>query len=289
MTFIEFLLQYYVYILVVLVILIVGVIGFLVDSKNKNSDKKESKSKKDDQILQNETMSSEIGIENIATVNQTANSEISQQSSNDLVSDASSEVKLGTSNNNSNVVVNSVTDSTSGNFQSSTPNGTSVNDFATVDTSGILEVGNNGVNASSDATSVVQPINPVGVSNSVSSNEVLATFGNNGVNVSSDTTSVVQPVNPVGVSNSIPSNGMGMTQDKDMSVNAISNNIPSTEQLANQNGQLVAANLNHETVVDGSIKEKEEGQEQNTAVNSGIFTTDGSQPFDISSMFANNQ
>ena len=135
----------------------------------------------------------------------------------------------------------------------------------------------------------MQPVNPVGVSNSVSSNEVLATFGNNGVNVSSDTTSVVQPVNPVGVSNSIPSNGMGMTQDKDMSVNAISNNIPSTEQLANQNGQLVAANLNHETVVDGSIKEKEEGQEQNTAVNSGIFTTDGSQPFDISSMFANNQ
>lgn len=48
MSFVEFLMKYYFYILVVLIILIVGVIGFLVDSKSKddNQDKK-SKRKKD--------------------------------------------------------------------------------------------------------------------------------------------------------------------------------------------------------------------------------------------------
>lgn len=47
MTFIEFLLEYYVYILVVLIILIVGIIGFLVDSKNNNEEKHSKKNKKD--------------------------------------------------------------------------------------------------------------------------------------------------------------------------------------------------------------------------------------------------
>lgn len=43
MSFVEFLLEYYFYILAVLIVLIVGVIGFLVDSKNKNNKKKDVK------------------------------------------------------------------------------------------------------------------------------------------------------------------------------------------------------------------------------------------------------
>ena len=39
MSFVEFLMQYYFYIVAVLIVLIVGVIGFLVDSKNKNKKK----------------------------------------------------------------------------------------------------------------------------------------------------------------------------------------------------------------------------------------------------------
>ena len=39
MSFVEFLMEYYYYILAVLIVLIVGVIGFLVDSKNKNKKK----------------------------------------------------------------------------------------------------------------------------------------------------------------------------------------------------------------------------------------------------------
>lgn len=43
MSFVEFLIEYYFYILAVLIVLIVGVIGFLVDSKKKNNNKKEVK------------------------------------------------------------------------------------------------------------------------------------------------------------------------------------------------------------------------------------------------------
>lgn len=47
MSFVEFLLKYYIYILAVLVVLIVAVIGFLVDSKNKEKKKKGDTLKKD--------------------------------------------------------------------------------------------------------------------------------------------------------------------------------------------------------------------------------------------------
>ena len=52
MSFVDFLIEYYVWILTVLVVLIVGIIGFLVDSKNKDKNKvnKVSKKKKSKEV-----------------------------------------------------------------------------------------------------------------------------------------------------------------------------------------------------------------------------------------------
>lgn len=86
MSFVEFLLEYYVYIVIILILLIVTVIGFIVDSKNKES-KNSNKSNSND-----------------LEVNQVnANSNVIEQKQEGLVENTSLDVNGGVSVNNSSI------------------------------------------------------------------------------------------------------------------------------------------------------------------------------------------
>lgn len=84
MSFVEFLLEYYVYIVIILILLIVTVIGFIVDSKNKESNNKSNS--------------------NDLEVNQVnANSNVIEQKQEGVVENTSLDVNGGVSGNNSSV------------------------------------------------------------------------------------------------------------------------------------------------------------------------------------------
>lgn len=86
MSFVEFLLEYYVYIVIILILLIVTVIGFIVDSKNKES-KNSNKSNSND-----------------LEVNQVnANSNVIEQKQEGVVENTSLDVNGGVSVNNSSI------------------------------------------------------------------------------------------------------------------------------------------------------------------------------------------
>lgn len=109
MSFIEFLLEYYIYILAVLVIIIVGVIGFLVDSKNKDKNKVDVSSSNNSG--QNVGISNENSVSqtNLSVTNEPVNSvtlEMEPQNVNDIVNtnnNLNEEVSLNV-NTNTNVV-----------------------------------------------------------------------------------------------------------------------------------------------------------------------------------------
>ena len=54
MSFVEFLIEYYIYILAVIIVLVIGVIGFLVDSRNKEKKNKQDNS---NNVINNYTLS----------------------------------------------------------------------------------------------------------------------------------------------------------------------------------------------------------------------------------------
>ena len=104
----------------------------------------------------------------------------------------------------------------------------------------------------------MQPINPLVMDNSVSSNS--------------------SQVNTPIMDSSVNFNGVGINNQSRNVVNENQNTVLNTEPVSgNINNQMQSTN-------NSSINET-----QNNVSNSAIYTSDGSQPFDISSMFANNK
>lgn len=86
MSFVEFLLEYYIYILAVLVVLIVGVIGFLVDSKNKGKKKKSASVVETSNVEVNPNNSADVVADNV-TVNPMTNDSVVGNNLNNVMPD----------------------------------------------------------------------------------------------------------------------------------------------------------------------------------------------------------
>lgn len=327
MSFIEFLVKYYVYIFAVLVVLIIGVIGFLVDSRNKEKKKK---------------------MENVQGNNDMSNTEPLEQPSmqNMSVNNVQSDVQLGIQpgiqqpqmiNNDvsGNMDLNNVMPS-----MVDVPN---VND-------GLSDV--NGLNNVNNVQPVmpnleVNPLSEIPVNNSKTMNNNMNQDGMIDVNSLNDVNNVqsVMPnidVNPIPVQpiqpqvnqefNQVPvSNvnvGMASMLNKEPEVNVVPNVQPVIQPTAatiepisfnsvspvinneintnfnNQNQMMGVPSVQPQATMESPQPIMSNNSQvgvipnlnnQNTNIttpsnnNGSVVTSDGSQPFDISSMFANNQ
>ena len=74
MSYIEFLLEYYIWIIAVIILLVVGIIGYLVDSNQKSSNKK-------DKLVEQEN-NKETMIENQSINNEVANMQLNSIETN---------------------------------------------------------------------------------------------------------------------------------------------------------------------------------------------------------------
>lgn len=364
MSFIEFLLEYYIYILAVLVILIVGVIGFLVDSKNKeksknkelnvNNDSNNQASLNDNVPVKEEIVNtSEVKNEHAMDVpvrnapvgmqalneqamgmQMSANDSVVNSNINEIVSDLgniqNSSEAMNSDNSNDNVVsslndnvsvlneqmvesiqaemVNPVIDLNVNAGMSMMNNSQNVNNVSNVN-GGVPNLQNVQSQNIKPQNIQSQMINPVPVSSSNSNMSMMNINQNIGVVPNFQPKSV-----QLGMVNSIPvnnvNNNMGMnnvapsvqsqmggamsTKNVNFNVSALNNqtsvnNVGFSQGSVNNTYQARGVNMANSNM--GNIN-------QNSAVlpngnpalqnQAQVFTSDGQQPFDISSMFNNN-
>lgn len=326
MSFIEFLMKYYFYILVVLIILIVGVIGFLVDSKNKDKAKKDANSSGDgtstdkDNLVNNvsDVAANNVAIEQaIGNVNNVANVNLENNP-------ASMEVP-----SNNNLVNSNVSD----NMQSNQGSANDILNNNVSEQSNILTPVNNINSVNDGGASYSQPIvqndNVVqesNVNNNIPNNQNSISSMENSSNVMSNHVdlSVNQgDSNNIATNVSQVSNNTNLTQDSSLVNNQNSSNILfSKEPVGEVNSQVsqpVTTNMTfgqipandgvtpsngsapNANVVQGSqplgqvasnittsVYQQPSEPAMNSDANASVNNNE-SKPFDINSMFSNNQ
>lgn len=349
MSFVEFLIEYYFYILAVLIVLIVGVIGFLVDSKNKK--KKMAEVKEDSSSNAGQVVNNIDPLQNVP-VNNVLNNEILNMQPVGGDNSVQNQVQPGVSNDNiplngtlsvNGGVVTSQEASVSLN-NNILGNGIDTNMNVNQNNSSIMDSlqpvmnslqpeGNNNLNLMGQ---VIQPIdvnNQVPVNSSLSgvsdisviqgiqpvtSNNTVNNMSDNGIGVAygQSMVSSIQPevnnmaVNQASILNTQPQGNNNVNQITNSTVpvsvnnnNDMMNNFdmqPNMQNITsntmtlpvtNQNNGMVnnvGANQVNTNLQTNSIPNQNMGN-MGQQVSSQVYSSNNSQPFDISSMFGNNQ
>ena len=232
MSFIDFLLKYYIFILAVLILLILIVIGVLVDSKSKGKEKPKSKKK---EKVAPETITSD------------AASSTNLQNETNLQSASLAPQEGQGANSISPIEIN--------------PLGGGVQTLASgaIPEVSVNQTTSEGINTlATNAIASMQPINE---------------------------TPVTEPIQPV-----TPTSMVTPTIEPIQNVNAIPPVTPTMEPMQNVN-PVPSVTPTMESVQPTNISPLPTGQPQENQLpsNNEIFTTNGSQPFDINSMFLNNK
>ena len=369
MSFVEFLLEYYLYIMAVLVVLIVGVIGFLVDSKNKERKAKNVSSSENindnaTQTIDVSALNGNLDQNNAVSMN---NNEVINQQPTAVAMPVNGEVVVEQPQMvNSESLVNSV-DSNNGFSASNMGVGTVVEPVNV--NNEVNSVGSLGQNLSSNMSSVGvnlqngnmatensnvldQNVNSV-MNNGVNVNQGLGSMLNSGVGIMDNNNQSnvmggqnLQPIMQNQNVNSVPVQAVQMPVDVVNNQNLVENVVSGNSMVSNFNSNInnvqgaqsmmqdsVVNPLGFEPVVNnnsnfmqgnsGMMGQEVQsnvgiGMNQNMVANSyqnglgngqvvqntygvsnptnntvqgngAVVTSDGAQPFDISSMFANNK
>lgn len=338
MSFIEFLMQYYFYILAVLIVLIVGVIGFLVDSKNKNKNKSELKDTTNSnggQVINNVdplmsvpanngVSSGIVGMQpmsnnlvqnqvqsqiqnNVLTGNGTIdNQNFSEFSNNNILG-----MEPNITNNNGQGTLNTVNNQAMGINVQANLNGQQVMGDQSMQSMNINDnVSSVGFNNNLGDMAISTSIQPVMPTNNISNSTMSFDSNMNGMQgMQSNIPNVA--INPMvnsntqtPISNNVnqPFNNQAQVSSNDINniglINGMSSqpNIPisiPTSPISDGVNQINNQNVNLGTVPNNTLNglgiENSSMNNSMTQMNGQIYTTNNSQPFDISSMFGNNQ
>lgn len=348
MSFVEFLLEYYIYILSVLIILIVGVIGFLVDSKNKekvqqndnvNSDKEnhgESTVNSDTMMQMNNMNANMMANDNESLIQQQDNNQMSIEQSPVM------DIQLNQEPLNNLGAVNSLDADTNingdiNNMQYNVPSEMTNTDSSINDLNANIYNGGNSVNGMKPQT-IGAVLEQTAANNLVSDMQYKTDVDssvNNLTNVQSgmvdmSLNNVKTQVNPInysnmnsGINNLANAQPQMVNMNNDQNINNNMNYVNNVQpEILNQqvtpvnmasfndsNNMMYSQNVAHQgTNVNNSVMNNNFNQSgmrpvemaQNNNVinqpqdvnslpnNNVVLTTDNAQPFDISSMFANN-
>lgn len=326
MSFVEFLIEYYIYILAVIIVLVIGVIGFLVDSRNKD---KKSKQDNSNNVIKNDGNGSQNGVsslDNKEEVKSLDNVVLTQNTS--LDNTLNSNINGVNSNLSNAGLVSPIVDNTNNNVNS--------ND----------SILNSQVNLSNQVLSSVEPSsvnnNNVNINNLGNSLNVEPVLANSMMNTNQEPvmeqvsrpvqSQVLEPVNPVNLvtpvmpASSIPqassANNYNPTSVNPSNVNVglntnqvpnsangminSNNNMQSNMNMSTQVGrptltnvQMIQPNLNNNqnsnmssvnqmsNVNQSNLQNNNMIQQTAQPVNN-VVTSNGREPFDVSSMFENN-
>lgn len=341
MSFVEFLMEYYFYILAILIVLIVGVIGFLVDSKNKKKndvgDVKDSSvgqvnnninplqntngnNVPNNEILNMQPMGGDTLVQNQVqpvaqnvdmslngAMNVNAGTIANENASVSLENNVLGMGNIDTNQNNSNIMENNNVVASVQPEVSNTPN-LMGQVIQPVDVNNQMPVNNNLNNLSGTSDiSTLQSVQPV------MSNNTVNQMPSNGANFATGQT-VVSSLQP-GVSSTVTtqepllnaqpvlndnmnqiSNNVVPTSINDSNnavINSFSlqpnmqNGIQNTSSAINQNNGMIN-NIEASQVNTNSQLNNVSNQNTNN-MGQQVYTSNNSQPFDISSMFGNNQ
>ena len=337
MSFVEFLIEYYFYILAVLIVLIVGVIGFLVDSNNKKKKKAEVKEDGSSNVGQvvnnidplqnvpvNNVLNNEIlNMQPMSGDNSVQNQVRSEVSNDNIPSNGTLSVNGGvvtgqnasvSSNNNivgagldTNMNINQNNIPIMDSVQSQVNNNLMGQVIQPIDVNNQVPVNSNLSNVSD--ISVIQGIQPVMSDNTVnnmSNNGMGAVYGQSMV-------SSIQPevnnmaVNQAHILNTQPQGNNNVNQIINSTVpvsvnnnNDMMNNFamqPNMQNIASNTMTLPVTNQNNGMVNNVGLNQVNNNLQPNNIpnqnmgqqVSSQVYSSNNSQPFDISSMFGNNQ
>ena len=264
MSFIDFLLKYYIFILAVLILLILIVIGVLVDSKSKGKEK--PKSKKKEKVAPETITSDAASSTNLQNETNLQSASLAPQEGQGANSISPIEI---------NPLGGGVQTLASGAIPEVSVNQTTSEGINTLATNAIASM------QPINETPVTEPIQPVTPTSMVT--PTMEPMQN--VNPIPSVTPTIEPMQNV---NAIPP--VTPTMESMQNVNPVLSVTPAMEPVQNVN-PVPSVTPTMESVQPTNISPLPTGQPQENQLpsNNEIFTTNGSQPFDINSMFLNNK